>query len=661
MTLAIATPRGQRRQLGWGLAWAAAFAVAIVIYLLADQLPWASVYPRAWIIPAADWINLAMKPLTDIFFGFTRGITAILAVPLDLATNLLSQGFRIDDGATAIEIPRLSWVGVTAAVAIAGYALGGVRLALGTGLCFLYLAVFGQWDSAMTTLALIVVAVPLGVVLGLFLGILGYRHPALDRGAIVPLLDIAQATPQFAYLVPLLIFFGNNPVSAMIATLVFAVPPMVRATTLALTQVPGEIQDFGRMAGCTRHQLLWRVLVPSARPLLMVGVNQVIMMALNMVIISSMIGAGGLGLDVLLALRALKVGAAIEAGISIVLLAIVLDRLSQALALRTSRAAGSVLFQGGRGWRHPLLLLTLAILLVTTALSPFIPFLAGLPKSLTVTTAPFWDTGIRWITVHFFDAIEAGRVWFLLHVLKPVKLFLLALPWLSCLLLLGLAGLRLGGARLGLLIALLTAACAVFGLWDKVMTTLYLCAVSTVIACAIGVPIGMLAARSAIANRIITVAVDTLQTIPAFVYLIPAVMLFRVGDVAAMIGIVLYALTPAIRYTDHGLRQVPPALIEAATMSGCTPRQLLWKVQFPLALPELLLGINQVIMLALSMDIIAAMIGTRDLGQEVFSALATANVGRGLLAGLTVAFIGIIADRLMGAWSRNLRARFGLT
>src|SRR6516162_6060431 len=387
-----------------------------------------------------------MGPLEDVFFGFTRGITAILAVPLDLATNLLSQGFRIGDGAAAIDLPRLCWVGVTAGFAMAGYALGGRRLAIGTGLCFLYLAFFGQWDSAMTTLALIVVAVPLGVLLGLFLGILGYRHPALDRAIIVPLLDIAQATPQFAYLVPLLIFFGNNPVSAMIATLVFAVPPMVRATTLALRQVPAEIQDFGRMAGCTRRQLLWRVLVPSARPLLMVGVNQVIMMALNMVIISSMIGAGGLGLDVLLALRALKLGAAIEAGISIVLLAIVLDRLSQALAL----------------------------LLVTTALSPAVPFLVQLPKSFTVTTAPLWDSGIRWITVHFFDVIEAGRVWFLLHVLKPVKLFLLALPWLSCLLLLTLAGLRLGGARLALVIALLTASCAVFGLWEKAMTTLYL-------------------------------------------------------------------------------------------------------------------------------------------------------------------------------------------
>jgi len=234
------------------------------------------------------------------------------------------------------------------------------------------------------------------VLLGLFLGILGYRHPRFNRAILIPALDIAQATPQFAYLVPMLIFFGNNPVSAMLATLIFAVPPMVRATTLSLTQVPSELQDFGRMAGCTKRQLLWRVLVPSARPLLMVGVNQVIMMALNMVIISSMIGAGGLGLDVLLALRALKVGAAVEAGISIVLLAIVLDRLSQAAALRAASATASGL---GRGWWRDHLLLAAAILAATTALSPFVPALAGLPKSLTVTTAPIWDFSIRWITV----------------------------------------------------------------------------------------------------------------------------------------------------------------------------------------------------------------------------------------------------------------------
>jgi glycine betaine/proline transport system permease protein len=639
------------------LAWIVPAGIALILYFFRDSLPWAAAYPGEWRIPIADWIGAFMQWVIAVFFDATRAVSALLQLPLDLAFGLLRKGFEIGPRATAWHIPPLSWIGVTATVAITGYAYGGRRLALGTGLCFLYLAVFGQWDSAMLTLALVLIALPLGVLLGLAVGIWGYRQPGVHRWLILPLLDVGQATPQFAYLVPMLMLFGNNPSSALLATLAFAVPPMVRATVLALQQVPAEIQEFGRMAGCTRRQHLWRILVPSARPLLMVGVNQVVMMTLNMVIIASMIGAGGLGYDVLLALRSLKVGAAFEAGIAIVLLAIVLDRLSQAMA--TWKPG---LYRAGRPFhrRHPYLVLAVIVLLATTLVGIFVPAVGRLPDSATITTAPVWDASIKWITIHYFDNIEAVRVWLLIHMLNPIKAFLLSLPWLSVVLLLFAAGLRLGGLRLGLLVLVLTLLIAVVGLWEKTIITVYLCGVSTGIACLIGMPIGVYASRNDVAERVINVVIDTLQTIPAFVYLIPAVMLFRVGDVAAMIGIVLYSLTPAIRYTDHGIRKVNPGLIEAAKVSGCTRRQILWRVQLPLALPEIMLGLNQVIMLALSMDIIAAMIGTRDLGQEVFVALAKADPGRGIVAGLAVAFIGIVADRLISAWSLNLRERFGL-
>ncbi len=639
------------------LFWILPVAVAILLYFFGDSLPWAATYPDEWRIPIADWIGAFMQWVITVFFGATRAISGLLQLPLDLAFGLLRKGFEFGARGNGLQIPPLSWIGVTATVAIMGYVYGGRRLALGTGLCFLYLALFGQWDSAMLTLALVLIALPLGVVIGLTIGIWGYRQPGVNRWFILPLLDIGQATPQFAYLVPMLMLFGNNPSSALLATLAFAVPPMVRATVLALQQVPAEIQEFGRMVGCTRHQHLWRILVPSARPLLMVGVNQVVMMTLNMVIIASMIGAGGLGYDVLLALRSLKVGAAFEAGIAIVLLAIVLDRLSQAMAVwkPSLYVAGRPLLQ-----RHPYLVLAIAILLATTVLGVFVPAVSRLPDSATITTAPIWDASIKWITIHYFDNIEAVRVWLLLNMLNPLKAFLLSLPWISVVLLIFAAGLRLGGLRLGLLVLALTLLVAVVGLWEKTIITVYLCGVSTAIACLIGMPIGVYASRNDTAERVISVIIDTLQTIPAFVYLIPAVMLFRVGDVAAMIGIVLYSLTPAIRYTDHGIRKVNPGLIEAAKVSGCTRRQILWRVQLPLALPEIMLGLNQVIMLALSMDIIAAMIGTRDLGQEVFVALAKADPGRGIVAGLAVAFIGIVADRLISAWSASVRERFGL-
>jgi glycine betaine/proline transport system permease protein len=496
------------------------------------------------------------------------------------------------------------------------------------------------------------------VVTGLFVGIWAYRNPRIDKLLVTPTLDLMQTMPTFAYLVPMLLLFGNNPVSAMMATGIFAVPPMVRATVLALQRVPQEIDDFGVMAGCTRRQKLWRVLLPSARPTLLIGLNQVIMLALNMVIISSMIGAGGLGYDVLLALRSLNVGKALEAGLAIVALAIALDRLSQAAARQRSSERSS---SSGALWRrHPYAAAAALAIGVTTLASLAIPGLAAVPDSITITSGPIWKSGVDWITKNFFDVIEAFRTWMLLNILNPVRMLLEGMPWLAATLLLGLAGQQLGGWRLMLLVVPLTLFCAVTGLWEKTMATIYLCGISSVIAALIGIPLGVLAARSDRADRIITPIIDTLQTMPSFVFVIPTVMLFRVGDVTAMIAIVSFAVVPAVRYTNHGIRQVSPALIEAAKVAGCTRRQMFWRVQLPLALPEIMLGINQTILLALSMLIITAMIGTRDLGQEVFIALAKADSGRGIIAGLAVAFIGIVADRLIGAWTRRARQRLGL-
>jgi glycine betaine/proline transport system permease protein len=509
----------------------------------------------------------------------------------------------------------------------------------------------------MLTLALIVIAVPICVLTGLFVGILAWRHAWVDRLVVTPVLDLMQTMPTFAYLIPMLLLFGNSPVSAMLATGVFAAPPMVRATMLALSRVPQELSDFGEMAGCSRRQKLWRIFIPSARPTLMIGVNQVIMLALNMVIIASMIGAGGLGYDVLLALRALKVGQGMEAGLAIVVLAILLDRLSQAAA----RQRPSAYAERRPFWQaHPHLSLAVLILALTTLAGLWVPAFARVPPAIEISTAPAWKAGVDWITVHFFDAIETFRVGLLLYVLNPLRAFCENFPWAGAVLLLALAAYQLSGPKLALLIAVLAAFCAAVGLWEKTMATVYLAGISAVIAALLGIPLGFVASRSDRFESFITPIIDTLQTIPSFCFIIPVVMLFRVGDVTAMIATVSFAIVPAIRYTNHGIRQVAPELIEAAKVSGCTRTQTFWRVQLPMALPEILLGINQTILLALSMIIICAMIGTRDLGQEVFIALSKAEAGRGLVAGFAIAFIGIIADRLISAWTARKRARLGL-
>ena len=638
----------------WGAAW-----------LNAAGLGWAVEYPGAWVVPLKDWVSAAMKWLVeDAHFGLfsfrdlTRAIAWAIEQPYDLVRAVLADGFKDGPGRRAnVIVPPLSWITVTAMVMALGHYAKNWGLALIVGAAFLYLSVFGQWESAMVTLSSVIIAVPIGVIGGLGLGILAYRHPGFDR-ALRPVLDLMQTIPVFAYLVPILVLFGFGPVAALVATVIYAMPPMVRITTMALNSVSSEIKDFGTMCGCTTRQMTWRVLVPSARASLMVGVNQVIMLSLNMVIIASMIGAGGLGFDVLSALRKLNIGNGFEAGIAIVILAIAVDRLSQALSIRAAQvhppAQGSIL----RRYRRTFLVL--AVLVASYALGRIWPFMQEYPRDWELTTGRFWSDVVKFLNINYFDTFEAVKLFFLNWFLLPTKRFFLGLPWPWAIALVTLIGARMGGWRLAVLNFALSGFILVTGMWEKAMITVYLTGVSVFIATAIGVPLGILAASFNAAGRAIGVIIDTLQTLPSFVYLIPVVMLFRIGDFTAMVAIVAYAIVPAVRYAAHGLRAVSPELIEAGVVSGCTKRQLLTRIRLPLALPELLLGLNQTIMLAISMLVITALVGTRDLGQEVYIALTKADVGRGLVAGLAIAFIAIIADRIITAGARAARIRYGL-
>jgi glycine betaine/proline transport system permease protein len=652
------------------IAWLIALAATTCLWLYGpDVAPWAMIWPRALEIPVMSWISAAMKWLIDdatfglfTFRDLTRGVAWLVQIPYRAALSLLSTGFLRGEGSNAVMIlPPLSWVSVIVIAVLLALRAGGRNLAILVGACFLYLVVFGQWRSAMVTLASILIAVPFGVVGGLLLGLAGARWPRFEQ-AIRPFLDLMQTVPIFAYLVPILILFGFGPVSSVIATIIYAMPPMVRITILAVRGVPDEIRDLGAMIGTTRRQMTWKVLVPSARHGLMVGVNQVIMLSLNMVIIASMIGAGGLGFDVLSALRRLDIGAGIEAGFAIVVLAIALDRLSQAYASNSemrSRAA-AIRRSGPLLSRYPYLTIAVAVVLATGIAGLVWPAIQTYPASWTVTTGTFWSEVVRWINVNYFDALEAFKNLLLLNVMIPVKRFLAELPWIGVVALLGVAGYALSGLRLAATVVTLSLLIILTGQWEKATVTVYLTGISVVVACLIGVPIAIVASSRERAWRVVEVIIDTLQTLPSFVYLMPVVMLFRVGDFTAVVAVVLYAVAPVIRYTAYGLRRVDPQLVEAGVVSGCTPLQILTKIKLKLALPEMLLGLNQTIMLALSMVVITALVGTRDLGQEVYIALTKADVGRGIVAGLAVAFIAIIADRMLTAGSVCLRRRLGL-
>ncbi|WP_119462544.1 ABC transporter permease subunit [Rhodospirillaceae bacterium SYSU D60014] len=625
--------------------------------LLRDLLPWTFRLPDAWVVPVADWITALFNWLgysADLglftFRDLTRGIAWLLAWPLSWADGILYSGFP------AIGLPQLPWIVLVLLITILGHAIAGWRLALLAGGCVSYLTLFGVWRGSMQTLSIIVITVPLAAATGLALGILATRNRRAEA-VLTGMFDLMQSIPHFAYLVPVVVLFGFGDVPAMIATGIFAMPPMARCTILGLRTVPSEVIESGRMSGCTPRQLLWKVQLPAARSTLMVGVNQVIMQTLAMAVIASLIGASGLGFDLLYSLQSLKLGQALEQGVAIVVMAIVLDRLSQAYARKqpVRHRHGEAIWH-----RHAHAALAVAVLVVGYLLSAWAPALRILPSGWAITTAPFWDAIVEWISLNLYGYLGLIRDGLLVNVLIPVRNLFLGTPWTIFVGLVALLGYRLGGWRLSLLVAALIGFIVITGFWTPAMITVYLVSIAVVICTGIGVPLGIWAARKPKVASVVLTICDTMQTFPSFIYLIPVVMLFKVGDVAAITAIIAYAMVPAIRYSYLGLRRVPTTIVESAVASGCTRRQILWKVELPLALPEIMLGVNQTIMMGLFMVTITALIGTRDLGQEINKALTDADTGRGLVAGLCIAFIGITADRLIGAWSLRRKRQLGL-
>ena len=213
--------------------------------------------------------------------------------------------------------------------------------------------------------------------------------------------------------------------------------------------------------------------------------------------------------------------------------------------------------------------------------------------------------------------------------------------------------------QIGYLIALLLI--GYFDMWEDTMKTVSMTSVCGALAIIIGIPIGILMSHSDRLQSLVKPILDVMQTLPSFVYLIPVVMLFQVGTVSQIVAIVVYSAIPVVRYTLVGLRGVPQDIVEAAITSGCTVRQILWKVRMPLALPEIMLGLNQTIMFGLFMVMIAGFIGGNfDLAREIFKAKAQNDAGLGLLLALCVAFLGLATDLLFQTWANRRKVRLGL-
>ena len=269
-------------------------------------------------IPIGDWVESFVIWLTDNFSSLFDKISETIGFMLTQIDTFFNW---------------VPWPVMLLVIALLAWFVCGWRISLLAAICLFFLGALDLWALGMSTLALVTTAVIISVIIGLPSGILAAKSPRFSA-VINPILDGMQTIPSFVYLIPAIMFFGIGNVPGILATVVFAVPPMVRLTSLGISQVDHEVVEAGQAFGSTAWQLLIKIQLPLALPSIMTGVNQTVMMSLSMVVVAAMIGAGGLGYKILYSIQRIDLATGIEAGLGILIIAIVLDRVLQGLTKR---------------------------------------------------------------------------------------------------------------------------------------------------------------------------------------------------------------------------------------------------------------------------------------------------------------------------------------
>ena len=654
-------------------------------------------FPEEWRIPLAEWINQARRWV--ISNQTTHGLFLVVLNPI---SDAIDYSLRWVEAA----LLWLPWFVIVMATGMVATSILGFKGGILTAAGVMYFGSVGLWEESVQTLALMGVAVVISVAIGIPLAIWAARRERVER-ALRPLLDAMQTLPAFVYLIPVVLLFGIARVPAIIATVIYALPPVIRLTTLGIRSVESSTVEAAEMFGATPGQILRKVQLPQAIPTILTGINQTIMMALSIVVIAALIGAGGLGQVVLESLRRLFVGRALEAGLAIVVLAIIMDRLMHGAAGlgsgkgrlrifpdryfgnqwirrieevlegadRIIRAAGRVISyplvanqrttrrtgEETALQRHPRrvvggILLLAAVVFGTTREG------AEFPSAVTFSFAAPVDSLVDWVGKNLY---QIGETWIgtgpfsdfvTIYAVTPLREFFSStLAWPVVVIAVILAGWWFGGPGLATLAGACALGLGLLGMWTLSMDTLAQVIVAVILAIVLGIPLGVLSSRSNRFERMLKPVLDFLQTIPSFVILVPVIILFNVGRIPGIIASVLYALPAATRLTSLGIRRVSAEATEAARAFGATQSQILRKIQLPLAMPTIIAGINQTVMLVLAMVVIAGLVGGGGLGLETVRGLRRSDsVGSGFAAGLAIVLLAMILDRLLQAWARRL-------
>ena len=687
------------------ITYVAIILVFLVALFLSSQSEGPSKLPKvvtdeftftAWVNDGEDYLKKNYRWMTKIIAGYIKSGYYFL------------EDFLIDS----------PWLLVASIIFLPCLIAGGLRLGLYSLFVIYFWGAVGMWDESLQTVALMGLSVLLCVFFGVILGVLCSQSDRFD-GFMKPILDTMQVMPAFVYLFPALFFFGIGGAPAILATMIYAMPPVIRLTNSGIRQVSKDTIESATSFGSSKLQLLFKIKIPLSLPSIMMGINQVIMMALALVVLACFIGAEGIGGQVWLAIRNLDVGWAMEGGLCILFMAIMFDRFSMSLTKQKDILPSDVQpfyllpqswekFQVARLIEKPILYLHFAINLicksVTNLIATFVKYIfsifnkenaedlreflsrryyvipsfivfiiISLVDSYLISIGTFpeeWKLsirqpiadGVKSLTINpgFIAFTKGLRAFVYLNLLRPLDTFLTHIPWwytMSVFVAIGYFTVNLRFAIITALLLLFIGAC---GIWPQSMITLSSVLVSVVLCFAIGVPLGIIASYNQRFKEVLNVVLDAMQTLPYFCYLIPVLMFFGGGIVSAVLATVIYSIPPIIRLTALGLTQVSGTYSEVSRSFGGTLLQTLQKIKFPLAVPSLVIGFNQTVVMAFAMQIVTPLIGGKGLGLEVFNGLARSDTGRGLAAGIGIVLLAIIIDRITLAWTKKQRLALGL-
>ena len=685
------------------------YLVVLIVFLgalwLSSQSEGPSKFPKevtdkftftAWVNDGEDYLKKNYRWITKIIAGYIK-----------------SGYYFLED--FLIESP---WLLIASILFLPCLIAGGLRLGLYSLFVIYFWGGVGMWDESLQTLALMGLSVTLCVFFGVLLGVLCSQSDRFEN-FMKPILDTMQVMPAFVYLFPALFFFGIGGAPAILATMIYAMPPIIRLTNAGIRQVSDQIIESATSFGSNKLQLLFKIKIPLSLPSIMMGINQVIMMALALVVLACFIGAEGIGGQVWLAIRNLDVGWAMEGGLCILFMAIMFDRFSMSFSKEPERLPSDVqkFYLLPQSWEKysiarilekPLsyshFVINFVCKKITNLISYLLEFLTSLfskpfgrdigefvskrfyiiPSFIVFFIISFIDSNIisigtfpeEWklsirqpiadtvksLTVNpgFIAFTKGLRGFVYLNLLNPLDTFLTHIPWWYTTAIFVAIGYFTVGIRFAVITALLLLFIGACGIWPQSMITLSSVLVSVALCFAIGVPLGIIASYNPRFKDIQNVVLDAMQTLPYFCYLIPVLMFFGGGIVSAVLATVIYSIPPIIRLTSLGLTQVSGTFSEVSRSFGGTTIQTLNKVKFPLAVPSLVIGFNQTVIMAFAMQIVTPLIGGKGLGLEVFNGLARSDTGRGLAAGIGIVLLAIIIDRISLAWTKKQREALGL-